>query len=110
MKMLSTWLSAISFVVLSGCSTMINGTDQQVSINSNVQGDSVMVNGVKMGETPFNGKLKRGANTQVTLSKEGYKPKEFTLETNVEAAVWLQLLVQPRTLQMVLFIDMHPVV
>ena len=77
-------LSFITLLVVSGCSTIIKGSSQVVSIDSNVKGADVKVNGQLIGKTPFSGQIKRGSSTEVTLSKEGYDSKTIIMSTNVE--------------------------
>jgi len=88
MKILKTSL----FVLLSllfGCSTVVNGTKQMVAIDSNVKGADVNVDGHIVGKTPFNGKIKRGSDTAVLLTKEGYAPKTVILSDEINTAFWV---------------------
>jgi hypothetical protein len=74
--------------LLSGCSSIINGRVQTVTINSNVKDAEILVNGAVVGRTPFTGLLKRGSGTTVTVQKEGYESKTATLVTSVEPWFW----------------------
>lgn len=69
---------------LSGCASIVAGTSQVISINSNVQGANVMINGGTVGVTPFTGSIPRGKDTTVTVSKAGYQPQTITLSTKIE--------------------------
>ena len=80
-----------AFVVISfasGCATIVKGTTQIVSINSNVSGADIIVNGEPVGQTPFTGQIKRKSGTTVTVKKSGYQPKTITLTTEVESVFW----------------------
>ena len=69
----------ISLVVTS-CATIVSGSKQKVSFNSTPAKASVFVNGVQIGYTPFETKLKRGVKAhKVKIVLEGYKPYEATL-------------------------------
>lgn len=74
------------------CATIVKGTKQLVTVDSNVREADVVVNGVIVGKTPFNGPIPRGSSTQVTVKKEGYFPKTITLATETETAFWGNIL------------------
>lgn len=86
----SNFLAFVVFlgVAIAGCSTIVKGTSQIVSINSNVKGADVIVNGVTVGTTPYNGPIKRESTTTVTLNKTGYESKTITLSTEIEPIFW----------------------
>ncbi len=71
-----------------GCSSVVNGTKQFVSIDSNVKGASVEVDGIPVGQTPFKGKINRGSGTTLTISKDGYRSKTIVLSEEVAPAFW----------------------
>lgn len=75
-------------LVFSSCSTVVNGSKQLVSIDSNVKGAEVNVDGHIVGKTPFNGKIERGSDTMVTIKKEGYNIKTIILSQEVAPAFW----------------------
>lgn len=66
------------------CSTIIKGQSQSVSIDSNVQGADVTVEGNLVGTTPYTGPISRGSSTTVKVSKNGYRSKTVTLSTEIE--------------------------
>jgi len=73
---------------LTGCATILKGTSQTVSINSNIDGAEVIVNGKPVGQTPFTGKIERKSASTVTVRKQGYTAKTITLSTETEAVFW----------------------
>jgi hypothetical protein len=75
-------------ILFSSCSSVVNGTKQMVSIDSNVKGAEVNVDGYVVGKTPFNGKITRGSDTVVTLKKEGYNIKTIVLSQEITPAFW----------------------
>lgn len=87
-------LFAISALLLTtGCSTIVNGKTQSVSINSNVSDADIKVNGVKVGKTPFTGALERSSKAIVEVSKDGYESKTVTLDTAFEPIFWGNIIV-----------------
>jgi hypothetical protein len=86
--------SALVLVIaFSGCATIIKGTTQVVSINSNVKGANITVNGEQIGATPFTGQIKRKSGTTVTLQKTGYDSKTITLTTEIESIFWGNIII-----------------
>jgi hypothetical protein len=77
-----------ALVAISGCSTIVEGKTQTVSINSNVKDADITINGMVAGRTPFTGLIKRGNHTTVTLAKEGYQSKTVTLDSSLEPWFW----------------------
>lgn len=79
--------------VVTSCATIVGGTSQTVSIDANVKGAEVIVNGAMVGQTPFAGTIKRGKSTSVTIKKTGYRPKTIILNTEVEPIFWGNIIV-----------------
>ena len=60
--------------LLSGCGTVFSGTQQNITVGSNVSGAKVYVNGMPMCSTPCAVDLKRSqSNVFIMLKKEGYQ-------------------------------------
>jgi uncharacterized protein YceK len=74
-------------LVLAGCATVFKGTKQSVTINSNVDGAEIFLDGEKVGVTPFSGKIKKD-KSMIILKKEGYKDQALALNTRLEGAFW----------------------
>ena len=55
-------------VVLNGCATILGGTSQTVSVNSNVAGAQVTLNGAQLGVTPLTASINSTA-TKPTMAK-----------------------------------------
>ena len=77
-----------ALVAVSGCSTIVKGKTQTVTINSNVRDGEITINGMPIGRTPFTGLIERGSHTSVTVSKEGYLSKTVTLNSDMEPWFW----------------------
>src|SRR5689334_21649250 len=77
-----------SLVLTGGCASIVNGTTQVVTMASNVRGAEVAVDGKPVGHAPYTGPIKRGAQTSLRVSNEGYQSKTITLSTEVEPIFW----------------------
>lgn len=90
---LISFIILVGSVFMFGCSTIVRGTSQTVSINSNVKGADVIVNGDTVGQTPYTGPIKRSSTTTVTLRKEGYESKTITLNSEIEGVFWGNIII-----------------
>ncbi len=78
---------------ISGCATIIQGTSQDISFNSNVKGAEVTVNGVVVGKTPVVAHLKKKSkHAVIVISKEGYKTKKLLLRSKTTGWFWGNIL------------------
>lgn len=72
-------LLIISFVVSSsGCATIVHGNRQLVTINSEPEGATVKIDGLK-GKTPYSTSLARNQDYIANISKEGYKDEQVQI-------------------------------
>lgn len=78
-------LLLVSCSLLTGCSTIMHGTCQNVAISSNPPSARVWVDKLLVGRTPLNVKLERNKNHTVSIELEGYRPYEVYLEKNISA-------------------------
>ncbi|HET6347216.1 MAG TPA: PEGA domain-containing protein [Myxococcota bacterium] len=69
------------------CATLVNGSSQPVSINANVNGAEVVLNGEVIGMTPLNIKVKRGGGT-LLVRKAGYSAQTLNMGTHVSGWFW----------------------
>lgn len=74
-------LLTAAVAVLAGCATVFTGTTQAISIDSNVHGASIAIDGNVVGVTPFAGKIQRRRDSIAMLSKPGYTSQPLTLST-----------------------------
>jgi hypothetical protein len=74
-------LAALVAVVLSGCASVFSGTSQAISIDSNIQGASIAIDGNVIGVTPFAGKVPRRKDSIAIISKAGYASQPVALST-----------------------------
>ncbi|MBK9347350.1 MAG: PEGA domain-containing protein [Burkholderiales bacterium] len=88
-------IALISMIVLAstGCSTILNGKTQSISVDSNVKGAEVLINQVVVGQTPFVGQAPRGSSPQITVRSDGYEPKTIVAETAFEPVFWGNIII-----------------
>lgn len=77
-------ISLLTFISSAGCASMINGSAQRITIDSNVQGADIYFNGKPLGTTPFTGVVPRGNDSVITISKSGYVSKTVVLNTSID--------------------------
>jgi hypothetical protein len=82
-----------AMVLVSGCSSIINGKSQSITVNSNVKDAEIKMDGEVVGRTPFTGLVKRAGTAKLTLSKEGYESKTVTLDTAIEPFFWGNIII-----------------
>lgn len=63
---------ALFVMMLSGCASIISGTNQDITFDSNPQGAKVYLNGMIMGTTPFTFNAKKNKFNNLRVEKEGY--------------------------------------
>ncbi|WP_353352548.1 PEGA domain-containing protein [Oceaniserpentilla sp. 4NH20-0058] len=69
MKILAILFLAIG---LSGCASIISGTSQDITFDSNPQGAKVYLDGKIMGTTPFTFSAAKNKYSSLRVEKEGY--------------------------------------
>ena len=72
---------------LASCVSIMKGTKQTVTINSNVDGADVYLEGQRIGETPFVGKIKKNKEA-VTIKKNGYRTHTLSFSKSLEPLFW----------------------
>lgn len=70
-------------VFLVSCASIVKGTKQTITINSNVDGATVYLDGIMVGTTPFVGDIKKN-KAALTIQKEGYKTYTLSLSKSLE--------------------------
>ena len=69
---LKLFVLVFNVVFFAGCATITRGASQEVTINSNVPGALIELNGAEIGKTPFTGKIKKNKKEFLKVSKPGY--------------------------------------
>jgi len=72
---------------LTSCATIATGTSQLITINCNVDGAEVKLDGVFVGKTPFTGEIDKNGNV-ITIEADGYKTHSIALSTGLEGMFW----------------------
>ena len=80
-------LAAASFGV-SGCATVMNGTSQGVAFKSEPSGAVVKLVSGQSCTTPCQYELKRGKDSMVTYSKDGYQPVKVYIQSRTGGATF----------------------
>jgi len=78
----------ITVLSVSGCATIIHGTQQDVGISRTPRGATITIDNIDKGATPVVAKLKRKENHTVKIQLAGYQPFETTLTHSVSGWVW----------------------
>lgn len=74
-------------IYFSGCATIATGTKQLVTINCNVKGATVKLDGRVVGQTPFIGEIRKNGKI-ITVEKTGYQPHKIAMSTTIEGMFW----------------------
>ncbi|MBP3403400.1 MAG: hypothetical protein J6L82_05770 [Alphaproteobacteria bacterium] len=76
-------------VLLAGCSSIINGTSQEISFAGNVNGIKIKQNGILLCTTPCSISIDRLKNgTMITAEKKGYDSSAVMLKTKLSVFFW----------------------
>jgi PEGA domain len=92
-KNLSILLSVFLITIISGCATIVTGTDQTLTFNSEPDGATVTVSGLVIGKTPLSVQVEKGKNQSLTFEKEGYKTYSTQLSTSMNSWFWGNILI-----------------
>ena len=83
----------VMIIFLSGCATIVSGSNQTVSIASNPAGVEIQIDGVSQGITPRSFELERGKTHQIILSSPGYLSETRVLKKGLNKWFWAGLLI-----------------
>lgn len=92
MKIRLLALAMMAGVSLSGCATVLNGTNVDYATETDPSGaDVVFLNGLKC-TSPCKLELKRGADTRVDISKPGYEPVYVLIQSRLAGSTFGNIL------------------
>ena len=77
---------------ITGCASIVSGTDQNLTFNSEPDEATVIVAGKVVGKTPLSVQLKKGKNQSLSFEKEGYKTHTTQLSTTLDGWFWGNIL------------------
>lgn len=74
--------------VLTGCATIVNRTEQNITINSTPNDAIIQINGEDIGKTPWSGLISRKTSMQATIKKEGYSSQVVDIDGHLSGWFW----------------------
>ena len=74
--------------LLHGCATIVAGSSQELTFQTEPEGATVSVAGKALGRTPLTTEVSRDKNLSLTFEKEGYKPYTTQLSTTLNGWFW----------------------
>lgn len=92
LKFLSV-LTAVSMLFMGGCATIVKGTDQNLSFNSEPEGATVSIDEKVLGKTPVTVPVDKDQGLTITFEKEGYQLYTAQLTTETQAWFWGNILI-----------------
>lgn len=78
---------------VNGCASIVSGTDQIVTFNSEPDGAKVIVAGRAIGTTPLSVQVKRVTNQTLTFEKDGYNSHTTPFSTATNSWFWGNILI-----------------
>lgn len=91
MKSLKYTMLLAAFLSVSGCASVLNGTEQEMTFKSEPEGAIVLVDGLERGKTPLTVKLKKNEYKNVTFKKEGYHSETLPLNKKMDPVAWINI-------------------
>jgi cell division protein FtsL len=73
MKKIFITILAVAILVLSGCASIISGTNKTLTFNSDIEGVNVYIDGALIGKTPISASFKKNKAQTVMFRKKGYR-------------------------------------
>lgn len=85
-------VAAIIFAcMLTGCASVIKGTSQAVTFNSEPEGADVLIDGASRGVTPLVVTLKKNKYSTIMFKKAGYKTVTLPLQKSYDGIALLNV-------------------
>jgi hypothetical protein len=94
-RVCSVLMVVVSVFSLSGCATIVNGTNQTVEIRTAPHGADVLVDGRLVGTSPVKAEMRRGQSHIVRVEKEGYVSETTMTTTKWNSKPFMNVLVGP---------------
>ena len=91
MRYFKNILILASFMLVTGCAGIINGTEQEMTFKSDPEGATVLVDGLEKGKTPLVVKLKKNEYKTITFRKAGYHDEVVPLGKEMDPVAWLNI-------------------
>lgn len=93
MMKVTQWVGVLVLgLTLTGCATIISGSDQLLTVNANVEGAEVYLGGQLLGTTPLSANVKRGQEGVLRVTADGYQPYQIALNKSINSVFFVNLL------------------
>ena len=79
-------------LALEGCATILGGSTQTLTVNSNVNGAEVYLNDMLLGKTPLLTTIKRGQEGVFKVKAEGYQTYQIAVNKKINSLFWVNIL------------------
>ena len=86
MRILIYLLSVLFVFSLFGCATVLDGTSQSLTFESDPEGATVEIDGKDFGETPLSIKVPKNKYSTVYFKKDGYKARAVSITKTFDVA------------------------
>ncbi len=80
-------IALLVLISLSGCATVLKGSNEKVSFSSDPSGAEIYINGQYMGKTPLQINLRSKDVYSIEFRKQGYEPKVVQLNSKASATM-----------------------
>lgn len=85
-------VAGVLALALSGCATIISGSNQTITVNTDVPGAQVMLNGMPLGITPLIVSIKRGQEGVLSVQMPGYTTFQAPITKKVNGIFFVNIL------------------
>jgi hypothetical protein len=89
-ELFSLLLTAQLLALTTGCATVFHGSNEKVTFTSEPDGATVYLDGMSAGKTPFESQIDSRKNHTVEFKKEGYDPRNLSIQSSAGAG-WVVL-------------------
>lgn len=83
---------AVPALASSGCATIISGSNQTLTVNSDVPGAQVLLNGIPLGVTPLIVSIKRGQEGVLSVQAPGFQPFQAPVTKKINGIFFVNIL------------------
>jgi hypothetical protein len=93
MRLMHLSASLLLGLTLGGCATIISGTSQKITVNSDVEGADVFLNEQPLGKTPLIAVVDRGIEGVLSVQKPGHTPYQIALNKKINTVLWVNIFI-----------------
>ena len=92
MKRVVLYGAMVAAVASAGCASIVKGKNQTITVTSNVDGAEVLLDGQRLGTTPFTGLAPKNKQMLV-VQKAGYQTANVSLSKTLEPIFWGNIII-----------------